>query len=531
MRKAIGVSFLVLVLASCGGGGAKSAFVNGVNPCSEEGLSTVKANTMISKPAGGNLDEVDPKATVDQKLEALKDVNLHADQCRAVLGEIPSISCPDAAILPLTKDGKKLTYAQGVFLEDGKPTTWVPRQGCDKPGLLSFLRAALGPGADPDEGCLPNARVAVKKIGPVTWAATCHFFNGPHETSDKFDFVAVIGSNDKTGETCFFSHDFQLKDEKRTHGKNLIPPGGYNPKDPVQRAESKAFWNPTDYFVCMQCHGNNKAWLITPHVNQSRVGHGDGNMEFLPETPRSLRLQPQWGYRIIGTNDNLYMNHKREFNRPELHEIPKTVYPKNDDGTEDRTCTRCHLLPDQENYLRLARVSVGLRDLEKNLVFTGRHHLDPKPWMPPAHDGSPEDTKKYQAAVMRYERALRDPAWRFKPAENILAPCPAPAALASERVQVLEGRDSNKVQWNYKNDRGEVPNRDDVRFQVTIQGSDGATCAIRDVAPKALGSDSWTLNHPKAAGVTYEYTLKPYRYCFQETVYEYGTETKAKAKP
>ncbi len=499
MRYVLGTLAFLLSVTAC----KEIAAPKGVDPCSAPGKAAIEAVTPISKPAHGNFDELDPKLTGWARAEALSDTNVLGDQCRSVLGTIPTISCPDSPLIPVTVNGKTMTYENGVFLEDGKPTKWRPEDGCDHPGLLALLFATTED-PNPKEGCLPNARLGGSRNGPVAWAWVCHNLAGYHEKTDRFDFVTIIGSNTLTGETCFFGHSSPGDDKRRTHGKDLVPPGGWHPGSSAEREKAKAFWDWADEFSCIGCHGADRPFMVTPHTNQSRVG-GDGSMEIIPKIT---------SFRLIGTAPHAVLAQK-----PELR--PRAIYPKNDDGTPDRTCTKCHTLTNQETFLRLARYSVGLGDLPKHAERTKEFLHDPKAWMPPGNDGSPDATASAQAAVKRYERAFYDASWRYKESDA-MGPCRAPAPLPASAVKAAG---AGKIEWTYKNDYGQVPLRDDVRFKVTLQSEGGSQCTIRDVAPESLGGDRWRFSHPADAGARYTYRITPYRYCFDESIYSNAVET------
>ncbi len=495
---------VVVLLATVSCTGQKQALAEGPAISTNAVCSADGAKNLISRSAGGLLADTDPTKPMEERLASIKDANLHGDQCRAVLGAIPVVDCQEAAILPVRVNGKYMTYENGKFFEDGKPTTWKPEDGCDNPGMIGLMFAPFGPG-NPKEGCLPNARLGGKKNGNVSWAWVCHNLRGYHEKTDKYDFVTLIGSNDETGETCFFGHDFQLKEERKVHGLNVIPPGGLHPHSESERKAASEFWEPTNTFGCMGCHGLNHPWKVTPHTNQSVVG-GDGTMDIIPNIPNSKKRKPQWGFRIIGTVHNNVLPDPGQW----WGSRPKAIFPKNDDGSEDRTCTKCHVLSDQLSVLRMARFATGLGELPQYKEKSEGFLIPPKAWMPPGGHADLNDEKKAQDAVRRYERAFFDEKWRVK-TEEILTPCPAPANLPVEKIS------SNKygVRWEYANDYGAVPTRDDVRFEITVKGSDGGSCTTKDIAPDSLGSTSWHFTHPKSAGVTYTYEIRPYRYCFE----------------
>jgi hypothetical protein len=179
----------------------------------------------------------------------------------------------------------------------------------------------------------------------------------------------------------------------------------------------------------------------------------------------------------------------------------------------------------------MSREAVGLPDLPK---FAERSEGMPRnkaPWMPLGIKQG-EDMTPYHNAVKRLERAVYDSSYRAKEAE-ILSPCPAPKDIARDAFQVrpavVEGSHLNEIRWTYQNDFGEIPLRDDVRFEISIQTSFGEPYRYRDIAPEALGSDQWRFRHPTQPGIPYSYELKPYRYCFDRTAYSYGNPLKFSA--
>lgn len=484
----------VIVAASLAYGGW--AVGQALDPCGSPGQKEIRQMNRFSKPAGGTLDETKADLPLRDRLAAIDDANHHADQCRAVLGPIPKVNCLDGNLVPVTIDGAPITYHDGVIFKNGVATDWKEVRDCDRPAMLPFLfKAPPHPGAkgaDPSEGCLPNVRLGRIRSGPVDWLFVCHYKQGLHEPKgDKFRFVAMIGSNSKTGETCFFAHD------QGDFGKMELPiPGGTGPGDKAGREEAGKFWNNPAHNTCLRCHSANKPWALTPHLNQSRL-EGDGSMEVVPETPRERRLHPQWGYRVIG------VVHNWVFPRP------KAIYPKGEGGGVDHTCTKCHVLTDQEEYLRLARESVGLGELPKYTERNKGFFLDRHQWMPT----DKKNEKAAQEAVKRFERAFYDPGYRVKEAE-ILSPCPAPDDVKRGSIRIAAGDGTSEVKWTYKNDYGDVATRDDVRFRISLEGDDGSSCRFEDVAPAALGSGEWSFKHPAKPGVHYKYRVQAYRYCF-----------------
>ena len=137
MRQAIW-SLVIVALFS----GASAQPSTNVSPCEPEGRALVQSWGSFSKPAGGNIDELpvplDPQKPIKPQIKTIDDANLHADQCRAVLGPIPQINCFDGSIVPVYKDGKLITYIHGVLKVGGVPSPERARDNCDTPSLSPF---------------------------------------------------------------------------------------------------------------------------------------------------------------------------------------------------------------------------------------------------------------------------------------------------------------------------------------------------------------------------------------------------------
>jgi len=55
-----------------------------------------------------------------------------------------------------------------------------------------------------------------------------------------------------------------------------------------------------------------------------------------------------------------------------------------------------------------------------------------------------------------------------------------------------------------------------------VEGPSGQSCTVMDLAPEALGSTQWRFHYPMKNQASYRFTLRPYRYCFDRKLYEYG---------
>jgi hypothetical protein len=134
----------------------------------------------------------------------------YAERCVGELGEIPffqkqaegkysTYSCLDSTPIPMT-----VTKADGSV---DAPQTGTVNQ-CDNPQYIYSL-------------CEAGPRVATKVNDQGTrWVLLCRKSIGGY-TSDKFNDIAMIGSNPFTGKTCFFQNALYSK----TDGGHVPHPG------------------------------------------------------------------------------------------------------------------------------------------------------------------------------------------------------------------------------------------------------------------------------------------------------------------
>ncbi|KQS83091.1 hypothetical protein ASG68_15975 [Rhizobium sp. Leaf453] len=433
------------------------------------------------------------------------------DEARAVFGPIPDGDCSSdkARILPLQVDGnlvdlKPNPHKEGHPLEfehrdaTGNIVKWTTGiTQCDKPSLAGS--AAY---------CGLNSRLHRVEQGNVDWLFLCRKSsrNGEVEptpywqrSNPKFALYGVIGFNRLTGETAFFDGRKDRREFDWT--QKLVPPGGRSYDDDKGRAAAEALYDPTFQVECSACHDNKSAYVITPSIQQARVGFLDrsdpnaiafslGNL--LPKTPRS-RSTP---FRVIGSGyTGTY--------RISLERASTVSDPTGN-------CTQCHTLttqvtgqrfaadavakaptiirPTRSQFLRLKAEQRKLREINAHRTIwatrTGAGKIHP--WMVPVEGNSlstavPEINTSDWSALSNCLWGAGGAECNYKP---LYTPCPIPGA--SEQGDISEPVDFSikvlpvplanlqtdrvlRLGWKYLNSYGGVPQRDDVRFNVVVK--------------------------------------------------------------
>lgn len=432
------------------------------------------------------------------------------DEARAVFGPIPEGDCAggDARTLTLQIDGNVVDLKpnpgkKALPLEfehrdaAGHVVKWTSRiSQCDKPSLAGSASY-----------CGLNSRLSRVQRNNVEWLFFCRKSSPGGEvapisywqrTNPKFALFGVIGFNRRTGETVFF--DGRKDRDEFDWSRKFVPPGGASYEDRKGREAAEALYDPTFRIECSACHDNKSAFVVTPSAQQARVGFTDdpnpraagfslGN--FLPVTPR-YRSTP---FRIVGSAyTGLY--------RTSL-ERARTVR----DPTGN--CTECHTLttqvtgqrfaadavaqapviaqPSRSQFLRLKAEQSKLREIDAHRTpwasRAGRGKIHP--WMVPI-DGNSLATQAPGISAGDWS-VLSNCLWDSGGPECDYAPlytrCPAPGVAEqgddSEpidfSVDVLPGIRTDlpgervlRLTWKYLNDYGDVPQRDDVRFNVAV---------------------------------------------------------------
>jgi hypothetical protein len=171
-------------------------------------------------------------------------MNSYVEACERNVGPLPqAMSCFDPV------HSHELT----IWTEHEGATK---RVGLDVPHENGIKCDNPSPGLVSKEGCLPFNRMATYKSGESTWSLLCRQFQLRDALSKEFDAIGMIGSNAKTGATCFF-------DSTSTTPLN----GGEVPKP----ESGSSFWLDPAVMAnrgasrCVTCH-TSYPFLTTPHA-------------------------------------------------------------------------------------------------------------------------------------------------------------------------------------------------------------------------------------------------------------------------
>jgi hypothetical protein len=401
----------------------------------------------------------------------------YAAECEAVLGPIPAeVDCGKASRLP--------HYAK-------EEATHL-----------------AGPERNPEE-----VRLSVTQRGTVTWVLLCNSFTGtplkdpnvggPQDTSlihikGKYGPVGYIGTNTITGESCFFkageAFDGKPKDGPSHGGGVSWASPRFMMEFPGQRPDR-----------CFECHIKGGPFLVSDVMNQERLG-GDGSNGIIPLNLGGKLVGGKTGpYRVIGTEFNALWRKSR--NGVE----PLTVQPILDSGEADRTCTRCHIIPNSEKYYDLAEKAAGVSGWLEHTKF-----------MPP---GPADRSKKAKDDLIIALRNLRycidnpQDKKHCQPGKKIISDCPSPGELDPKEVSVAprNGSESATLRWNYTdayNERSGVKQRDDIRISVSLRGPSGESCVFNDLSPTTKFGKTWQFKLPAETPPGYRLEIRSVRHCF-----------------
>jgi hypothetical protein len=212
---------------------------------------------------------------------ALESMEQYGQKCVDELGEIPffkklgrgkydTFDCRDfvgtgaghepaemagveGSLIPLTKDDQPVTKCDGEGPNGQKPGGGYDCvKKCDKAEFLS-------------EGCEPGPTVTHAKNDKGThWVLLCRKVAGGEQVgwtkTKKFNDIAMIGNNPKTGKTCFF--------------QNTINSGidGEHVPHPADRQKSRTMWDGPKGYCFQSCHGTD-AFISTPWINSAKRGN------------------------------------------------------------------------------------------------------------------------------------------------------------------------------------------------------------------------------------------------------------------
>ncbi|CAN7584606.1 hypothetical protein LJR235_004179 [Pararhizobium sp. LjRoot235] len=433
------------------------------------------------------------------------------DEARAVFGPIPDGDCTggDAKSIPLEIEGNIVDLKPnpgkvGKPLEfehrgaDGKIVKWTESIAqCDKPSLAGNATY-----------CGMNSRLNRIVKGSVEWLVFCRK-STPHlgiepepywqKSNPKFARLGMIGFNSLTGEIVFF--DGRKDRAEFDWTQTFVPPGGRSYSDREGRAEAEALYDPTFQIECSACHDNKNPYVVNPHIGQARVGYRAGAQgreasafslgDYLPKTPRN----EQRPFRVVGSGyTSTYGTSLRQ---------AKTV--RDPMGN----CTECHTLTTQITGRRFASDATArapfiadpswaqlleMRAERLELTAVNTHRTDwalrsgpgkIHPWMLPAK-GNDLSAVAPEISSTDWEK-LSNCLWGAGGTEcgyrPLYTPCPPPGSPQGDGSEPLNSSVTElappagevnadrllRLSWRYSNSYGNVPQRDDVRFNIAVK--------------------------------------------------------------
>ncbi len=436
-------------------------------------------------------------------------VTKFGDEARSVFGPIPDGICtgPASRRLGLEVDGNDVELEPnpskaGSPLEfahrdvNGQLLKWTTEIGrCDKPSLAGGVTF-----------CGMNSRIGIVRRNHVQWLFLCRKSSESPEiepdpywtaTDPRFSRFSAIGFNDVTGEIAFL--DGRKDRSVFDWTERFPPPGGNSYGDYAGRRAAEGLYDGGFAVNCALCHDNKKPAVVDPHMQQARVGYFEGRNDpraafglgnFLP----ARIARPDAPFRVVGSG--FVSAHGGTLAEAKAFMIA------------DHSCSGCHSLTTLESGRRFAADAVGRKPIVQNptvplntilfaqnvaLGLVNNHKTEwasalgagrISPWMTPDSGGnlSGNSRKLNDDDWMRLSQC----AWgvggsecRYRP---LFTACPAPGSGGDTFVptdfstEVLYNPTPNettgkrlRISWKYLNAYGDVPERDDVRFNVAFR--------------------------------------------------------------
>lgn len=514
-------------------------------------------------------------------------VTLSGDQIRSVFGEFPdeTFNCADEDAVsihievngnqvklehdPITGKERFLHCPPNVFsLSQCKWTDVIDQ--CDKPSLAGNVNF-----------CGTASRIVKRSIGPVDWMLLCRkskdsIKEGPEgiesapvyaenywsRDNPYFRLYGMIGYNNVSGEVAFIDGLVRNVSDHYNWNDPFIAPGGTGYNDIDGRAKAEKFYDPKNSVDCHTCHDNKQPWIITPHLNQPGVGYLDAHRRkaFSNSIIPVVESVPSQPYRIIGSN---YV--EKRCNEESLGKGCRGLAFR---SSKTQYCTQCHSLTTLNtgrlfSFAALNKTNPKMmlghlqekfwKELKKSTTGFGLNNGTT--WMPPraGHDQFFIEEK----AKPSIDCALQYPLTFSEEAEceysRIFTDCPIPGGeidtfrptnlragyLPGEARSAANSDGSGRrgvavLEWDYKNGYGQIPGRDDVRFEVRMESvssrgnvsSELRKRIIRDISypghtlfsePEPTEEErNYMLNLPIncQADDEHRFYLTPVRYCF-----------------
>ena len=247
----------------------------------------------------------------------------YANQCRAEVGEIPSFSCKDGEVVPITVNGQT-------------PSQYFTDMTCDRPALLPN-------GSDSDGQCVPGSRILNLSDDSKQISVMCRQKHIRPDKSLNFDEIDVIAHNPTSGATCWFQ-------ASAVSGQSIDGTTVPSPTDPA----SHNFFNAPEKVVedgCGTCHDNDP-FMYSPFVGQV------------------------WG--------NVPTNPFGPYYHVDLPSLGFDAWPLTQILPRDSTCTGCHRIGVHETCGQLTDWATGQTIPPGANTLAASYPLSH--WMPPYHN-------------------------------------------------------------------------------------------------------------------------------------------------
>ncbi|MBB3657750.1 hypothetical protein FHX15_002992 [Rhizobium sp. BK650] len=533
-------------------------------------------------------------------------VTKFGDEARSVFGPMPDGVCTGPASRQLglevegnvvelepnpSKTGSPLEFAHRDI--NGRLVKWTTEiNRCDKPSLAGGVTF-----------CAMNSRIGLVRRNHVQWLFLCRKSTESPEiksdpywtaTDPRFSRYSAIGFNDLTGEIAFL--DGRKDRSVFDWTERFPPPGGSSYSDDTGRRAAEDLYDGGFAVNCALCHDNKKPAVVDPHMQQARVGYFGGRNDqraafglgnFLP----GRIARPDAPFRVVGSGFT-------DAHGGTLAEARAFMI-------KDHSCSGCHSLTTLESGRRLAADAVGRKPFVQNptvplnsvlfaqnvaLGLINNHKTEwasasgagrISPWMTPDHGGNlSENSRKLDdddwSRLSRCAWGVGGSECGYRP---LFTACPAPGSGGDTFVpndfsaQVLSDPTADETQakklrvsWKYLNAYGDVPERDDVRFNVAFRqtnmppgggspkpqeyptpdeakgtdfvaaaggvGHSGSATLLKDVS--FAGHKKWTdpvpshmarsysVDVPAACGKRYLFRIVPERFCFDNSGIRFG---------
>lgn len=226
-----------------------------------------------------SIHPLSPAGRTEQPLHSME---AYAEKCVEELGEIPffkrikrgsyeTFDCRDfvgsngrrrpetiagveGGLIPLTRDGQPVTKCDGAGPNGSKaPASYDCVDTCDKAEYLSM-------------GCEPGPTVTHGENDQGThWVLLCRMVQRGQEAgwtkTKRFGDIAMLGTNPKTGKTCFF--------------QNTLGGGtdGEHVPHPADRTKSRTIWSAPKGYCAEQCHSADPI-VQTPWISGAKRSDG-----------------------------------------------------------------------------------------------------------------------------------------------------------------------------------------------------------------------------------------------------------------